>query len=124
MEIFFKPNLKTRVQEYISIQKYIKPQKRLLSKLVSLSFSVPFCCLVLLIFTFGINTNLRASDLLKITAGKVKDLKAGDEIEIREAKTKKRPAGINWVCHQVDSHAQDHPLFGSTHVGIKPKYQG
>ena len=43
----------------------------------------------LCLFTFGINTNLRASDLLRITAGQVRGLKAGDEIEIRERKTGK-----------------------------------
>lgn len=40
-------------------------------------------------FNLGINTNLRASDMLQITAGMVRDIKAGDEIELREKKTKK-----------------------------------
>lgn len=43
----------------------------------------------LALFTLGINTNLRASDLLQIKVAQVKDLKAGDEIEIREKKTGK-----------------------------------
>ena len=43
----------------------------------------------LCLFTFGINTNLRASDLLQITAGMVRGLKAGDEIELKERKTGK-----------------------------------
>ena len=43
----------------------------------------------LCLFTFGINTNLRASDLLKITVGQVRDLQPGHEIEINETKTKK-----------------------------------
>ena len=43
----------------------------------------------LCLFTFGINTNLRASDFLNIKVGQVKDLKAGDELEIREKKTGK-----------------------------------
>ena len=34
------------------------------------------------LFTLGINTNLRASDLVRITAGQVRGLKEGDEIEI------------------------------------------
>jgi hypothetical protein len=34
----------------------------------------------LAIFVLGINTNLRASDLLKITAGMVRNCKVGDEI--------------------------------------------
>ncbi len=40
-------------------------------------------------FNLGINTNLRASDMLQITADMVRDIKAGDEIELREKKTKK-----------------------------------
>jgi integrase len=43
----------------------------------------------LCLFTFGINTNLRASDLLRITAGQLRGLKPGSEIEIREKKTGK-----------------------------------
>ena len=43
----------------------------------------------LCLFTLGINTNLRASDLLRLTAGRVRGLKAGDEIEIKEQKTGK-----------------------------------
>jgi integrase len=41
------------------------------------------------LFTLGINTNLRASDLLRITAGMVRHIDAGDELQIREQKTKK-----------------------------------
>ena len=43
----------------------------------------------LCLFTLGINTNLRASDMLRITAGQVRGLKPGDEIEIKEKKTGK-----------------------------------
>lgn len=43
----------------------------------------------LCLFTLGINTNLRASDLLRITAGKVRDLNAGDELTLKEKKTGK-----------------------------------
>ena len=43
----------------------------------------------LCLFTLGINTNLRASDLRRITAGKVRDLKPKDEIELKEQKTGK-----------------------------------
>ena len=42
------------------------------------------------LFVFGINTNLRASDLLQITAGMVDGVLAGDEIELKEQKTGKR----------------------------------
>ncbi len=40
-------------------------------------------------FTIGINTNLRASDLLAIKADQVRGAKVGDEIELREKKTRK-----------------------------------
>ncbi|WP_319405805.1 tyrosine-type recombinase/integrase [uncultured Desulfosarcina sp.] len=43
----------------------------------------------LCLFTLGINTNLRASDLLRITVRMVKDLKAGDELTLKEKKTGK-----------------------------------
>ncbi len=43
----------------------------------------------LCLFTLGINTNLRASDLLRITAGMVKDMKPGDELTLKEKKTGK-----------------------------------
>lgn len=41
------------------------------------------------LFVLGINTNLRASDLLSITVGQVRDLKAGDELVLKEKKTGK-----------------------------------
>lgn len=51
------------------------------------------------LFTVGINTNLRASDLLRITAGQVRGIRAMDEIEIREQKTKKmRRISLNKTC--------------------------
>lgn len=43
----------------------------------------------LAIFTLGINTNLRASDILKLTIGHVRHLKAGDHFSITEKKTGK-----------------------------------
>ena len=43
----------------------------------------------LALFTLGINTNLRASDILAIKAGQVRGLKPMDEIEIKERKTGK-----------------------------------
>ena len=43
----------------------------------------------LCLFTMGINTNLRASDLLRIKAGQVRGLKPGDELVLREKKTGK-----------------------------------
>lgn len=43
----------------------------------------------LAIFTLGINTNLRASDLLRITVGQVRYLKPGEHFTVREKKTGK-----------------------------------
>ena len=43
----------------------------------------------LAIFTLGINTNLRASDILKVTVGMVRVLKPEDHFTIRETKTDK-----------------------------------
>src|SRR5208283_1775943 len=53
----------------------------------------------LALFTVGINTNLRASDLLQITAGMVQNLKPMDEIELKEKKTGKlRRISLNKSC--------------------------
>jgi integrase len=53
----------------------------------------------LVLFTLGINTNLRASDLLSIKADDVRGLKAMDEIELREKKTGKiRRISLNGAC--------------------------
>lgn len=43
----------------------------------------------LAIFTLGINTNLRAGDLLLITVGQVRHLKTGEHFTLREVKTGK-----------------------------------
>lgn len=43
----------------------------------------------LCLFVMGINTNLRASDLLQVTAGMVRGCRPGDEIELKERKTGK-----------------------------------
>ena len=51
------------------------------------------------IFVVGINTNLRASDLLSIKVHQVKDLKPNDEIVLNEKKTKKeRRITLNKAC--------------------------
>ena len=73
----------------------------------------------LCLFTFGINTNLRASDLLQVTAGMVRGLKAGDEIELKERKTGKvrritlNKAVISTVQGLLASrdYKDDEPLF-------------
>lgn len=43
----------------------------------------------LCLFTLGINTNLRTSDLLRITAGQVRHLKPGGQLVLKERKTGK-----------------------------------
>ena len=54
------------------------------------------------LFTIGINTNLRASDLLRIKVVQVRDLKPGDEIELKERKTgKPRRITLNKACVQA-----------------------
>jgi integrase len=51
------------------------------------------------IFIIGINTNLRAGDLLDLKAGKVRGLKPMDEISIKESKTgKPRRVSLNKAC--------------------------
>lgn len=56
----------------------------------------------LCLFTLGINTNLRASDLVRLRVKPVKHLKPMDDLEIRETKTrKKRRISLNKAC--VDS---------------------
>jgi integrase len=42
------------------------------------------------LFTVGINTNLRASDLLSLKVNQVKSLKTNDSIELKEKKTSKK----------------------------------
>jgi integrase len=51
------------------------------------------------LFTIGINTNLRGSDLLRIKVGQVRHLQPHDEIVINEKKTKKeRRINLNKAC--------------------------
>lgn len=51
------------------------------------------------LFIIGINTNLRASDLINIKVYQVKNLNPGDDIEIVEKKTKKkRRLTLNRSC--------------------------
>ena len=71
------------------------------------------------LFTMGINTNLRASDLLKITAGQVRGVRPLEEIEIREQKTGKiRRISLNKACVEAirdllasGDWRDDEPLF-------------
>ncbi len=73
----------------------------------------------LALFVVGINTNLRASDLLRITVGQVRNLQEMDEIELRERKThKRRRISLNKSC--IDAiqgllksrdYRDDEPIF-------------
>ncbi len=73
----------------------------------------------LALFTLGINTNLRASDLLRITAGQVRGLQPMDEIELKEQKTgKRRRITLNKACVEAiqgllksREYEDDTPLF-------------
>jgi integrase len=75
----------------------------------------------LCLFTLGINTNLRASDLLRITAGQVRHLQAGDELVLKEKKTGKErritlnKAAVNAIQNLLAAHlfSDDDPLFFS-----------
>jgi integrase len=56
----------------------------------------------LAIFTLGINTNLRASDILKITVGQVRHIQPGQHFTIKEKKTgKERNITLNKTVFQV-----------------------
>ena len=71
------------------------------------------------LFTIGINTNMRASDLLGIKAGQVMDLKPGDSIQVKEKKTGKfRIITLNKACTgaihkllQTRPYEDGEPLF-------------
>lgn len=56
----------------------------------------------LAIFIVGINTNLRASDLLKITIGQIRNLQPGEHFSIREQKTgKDKSITINKTVYEA-----------------------
>jgi integrase len=56
----------------------------------------------LAIFTLGINTNLRAGDLLRITVGQVRHLRPGEHFSVRENKTgKPRDITINETVYKM-----------------------
>jgi len=53
----------------------------------------------LALFTLGINTNLRAVDLLKIRVAQVKNLKPLESVELKEQKTGKlKRVTLNKAC--------------------------
>jgi len=56
------------------------------------------------LFVVGINTALRASDLLKLTVGQVRHLNPGDTLPVREMKTgKERRVTLNKTAHNAIS---------------------
>jgi integrase len=71
------------------------------------------------LFVLGINWGLRASDLLSIEVGQVKDLKVGQDFEVRERKTgKRRRITVNKAAHEAIQRllgskpfADEAPLF-------------
>ena len=73
------------------------------------------------LFVLGINSNLRASDLLQLTAGQVRDLHTGDEFSLIEKKTKKErritlnKSAAKAIQALLDTQniADDQPLFFS-----------
>ena len=76
----------------------------------------------LALFVVGINTNFRASDLLKIKVGDVRNLKVGEHFATREQKTsKERFTTINAEAYEViqallatmPNAQDDEPLFQS-----------
>jgi integrase len=84
----------------------------------------------LCLFILGIQTNLRASDLVGITVGQVKDLKVGDEWVVNEKKTGKErrlslgPASYEAVQNLIKSfkisRKDDSQLFRGRQGDIKP----
>jgi integrase len=72
----------------------------------------------LALFTLGINTNLRASDLLSLKVGQVRGLKANDEIELKERKTgKRRRITLNSACiNAVKNLLASKPLKDSDYL--------
>ncbi|MFC1551913.1 tyrosine-type recombinase/integrase [Candidatus Latescibacterota bacterium] len=82
------------------------------------------------LFVLGINTNLRASDLCKLTAGMVRNINPMDEIELKEKKTGKiRRISINKGCTDAINrllatrpYHDEEPLFLSQRgdIALKP----
>ena len=75
----------TNYEDIILIKRLLKDQPRNLA-----------------LFTIGINTNLRASDLLQLRVYQVQNMQSVDSIEIKEKKTgKPRRLTLNKTCIQV-----------------------
>jgi len=84
----------------------------------------------LAIFVIGINTNLRASDLVKLKVSQVQGMNPGDEITLKEKKTgKSRRITLNKTCIEVirnllssRSYHPDDYLFMGQRGPITPIY--
>jgi integrase len=74
----------------------------------------------LAIFVVGCNTNLRASDLLGLRIGQVRELAPGSTIEIREKKTKKpRNVTLNGMAiAAIESLLADHKGDDGEHLFV------
>jgi len=80
----------------------------------------------LCLFTLGVNTNLRASDLLQLTVGQVRGLAAGESVEIREKKTgKPRRVVLNGACMQaVNGYLKKRPGAVGNLIDEEPLFVG
>jgi len=77
------------------------------------------------LFTLGINTAYRASDLLALTVGQVEHLAPGDVLEVKEKNTRKhRAATLNheaWVA--LADWLRAHPRRSDPAVPLFPSYR-
>jgi integrase len=77
------------------------------------------------LFTLGINTAYRASDLLSLTVGQVAHLKPGDVLEIKEKKTgKHRAVTLNHAAHvAIDDWLLTHPRKDDPTAPLFPSFR-
>ncbi|MCB2215738.1 MAG: hypothetical protein KQH59_06700 [Desulfobulbaceae bacterium] len=59
------------------------------------------------LFVIGINTNLRASDILSLTVGQVRNLKLGDEVVLKEKKTGNRGNQVTTFSNYFENFVQN-----------------
>lgn len=78
------------------------------------------------LFITGCNTNLRASDLVRLTVGHVRNLRPGDELILREQKTKKvRKITVNKkVVAAIQKWLAVHPRAGDDAAPLFVSYRG
>lgn len=76
----------------------------------------------LALFTIGINTNLRASDILDLKVYQVQNIEAGQEIEIKEKKTGKlRRITLNKGCIQTIKNLLNKVTYNPSEYLFKTK---